>query len=231
MMTPLIRNWVKAYSTDGGDPSDGFWFDISGALHSRNVDALSLTVQHARPPFKSCYVVCSGQKNRRSHEVLITVDGADPDEGIQVSAGVRVGAGTPESLGDFIYAIQDGQIVLLANNMPKEQNVQMVMRMLALWYGALSQGGEAYQPVIKAGLTSKRLQAKGKAPLFSWHTVKIEPPKPKAEPLGGTHASPRLHDRRGHLRRFKNGKTCWVRACKVGDASKGVVFKDYEVAA
>jgi hypothetical protein len=229
MMTPLIREWVKAYSTDGGDPTDGFWFDISGALHNRNVDALNLTVSHARPPFESCYVVCSGQKDRRSHEVLVTVDGIDPDDGIQVSAGVRIGTGTPKSLGDFIYAIQNGQIVLLDNNMPKEQNVQMVMSMLALWYGALTQGGEAYQPVVKEGLTSKRLQAKGKSPLFSWHTVKIEPPKPKQEHRGGTHATPRLHDRRGHLRRLANGNTCWVRACKVGDASKGVVFKDYEV--
>lgn len=228
-MTPLIREWVKAYSTDGGDPTDGFWFDISGALHNRNVDALNLTVSHARPPFESCYVVCSGQKDRRSHEVLVTVDGIDPDDGIQVSAGVRIGTGTPKSLGDFIYAIQNGQIVLLDNNMPKEQNVQMVMRMLALWYGALSQGGEAYHPKVQDSFTSRRLQAKGKAPLFSWHTVKIEPPKPKQEHRGGTHATPRLHDRRGHLRRLANGNTCWVRACKVGDASKGVVFKDYEV--
>lgn len=96
-------------------------------------------------------------------------------------------------------------------------------------YGALSQGGEAYKPTVKPGYTSQRLQAKGKAPLFSWNTVRIDPPKPKQEHKKGTHATPRLHDRRGHLRRMANGKTCLVRACKVGDASKGVVFKDYEV--
>tara|TARA_R110000868_G_scaffold356527_1_gene618005 strand:+ start:202 stop:897 length:696 start_codon:yes stop_codon:yes gene_type:complete len=229
MMTPLIREWVKVYAESGGDPADGFWFDISGALHQADVPALELTLEHARPPFQSCYFVCSGKKDHRQHEVLVTVDGDDPEDGIQVSAGVKVGSGNPNTLGYFTYAVQDGKIVLLSNDMPSEQNVQMVMRMLALWYGALAQGGEAYQPVVKEGLTSKRLQVKGKAPLFSWHTVKIEPPKPKQEHRGGTHATPRLHDRRGHLRRLANGKTCWVRACKVGDASKGVVFKDYEV--
>ena len=228
-MTPLIREWVKLYAESGGDPADGFWFDISGALHQADVPALELTLEHARPPFQSCYFVCSGKKDHRQHEVLVTVDGDDPEDGIQVSAGVKVGSGNPNTLGYFTYAVQDGKIVLLSNDMPSEQNVQMVMRMLALWYGALAQGGEAYQPVVKEGLTSKRLQVKGKAPLFSWHTVKIEPPKPKQEHRGGTHATPRLHDRRGHLRRLANGKTCWVRACKVGDASKGVVFKDYEV--
>lgn len=229
MMTPLIRDWVKVYAESGGDPSDGFWFDISGALHRADVPALELTLEHARPPFQSCYFVCSGKKDHRQHEVLVTVDGDYPQDGIQISAGVRVGSGNPNTLGYFTYAVQDGKIVLLSNDMPNEQNVQMVMSLLALWYGALTQGGEAYQPVVKEGLTSKRLQAKGKAPLFSWHTVKIEPPKPKQEHRGGTHSTPRLHDRRGHLRRLVNGKTCWVRACKVGDASKGVVFKDYEV--
>jgi hypothetical protein len=29
----------------------------------------------------------------------------------------------------------------------------------------------------------------------------------------------------------KSGLRVWVRDCKVGDASKGVVFKDYEVKA
>lgn len=229
-MTPLIRDWVKAWTLIGGDPTDGFWFDISGALHRADVPALNLTLEHARPPFQSCYVVCSGKKNHATHEVLLAVDGDDPDKGIQCNAGVRVGSRTWESLGNFTYAIRDARVVLLGSKMPNEQNVQMVMRVLALWYGALSHGAEAYQPVVMEGLTSRRLQAKGKAPLFSWHTVKIEPPKPKQEPQCGTHASPRLHDRRGHLRRLKNGKTCWVRACKVGDASKGVIFKDYEVA-
>jgi hypothetical protein len=230
-MTPLIREWVKVYAESGGDPADGFWFDISGALHRADVPALELTLEHARPPFQSCYFVCSGKKDHRQHEVLVTVDGDYPQDGIQISAGVRVGSGNPNTLGYFTYAVQDGKIVLLSNDMPNEQNVQMVMRMLALWYGALSQGGEAFQPTVKPGYTSQRLQAQGKSPLFSWNTVKIKPPKPKQEHQGGTHATPRLHDRRGHLRRLANGKTCWVRACKVGDASKGVVFKDYEVTA
>lgn len=62
-------------------------------------------------------------------------------------------------------------------------------------------------------------------------TVIIEPSQAKAHPTGGTHASPRLHDRRGHLRRLRGGKNVWVRPCKVGDASLGAVFHDYEVAA
>ena len=32
---------------------------------------------------------------------------------------------------------------------------------------------------------------------------------------GGTHASPRPHDRRGHPRHLKGGRTVWVRDCKI----------------
>lgn len=230
-MTPLIREWMKSYVALGGDPTAGIWFDISGALHRADAPSLKLTMEHARPPFDRCYVVCRGKKEHIEHKVQMKVAGSDQLEGILVNAQVCVGNRKPVGLGSFTYAIRDGQIVLLEDEMQGETNIQMVMRVLALWYGALSQGGEAYKPTVKPGYTSQRLQAKGKAPLFSWHTVRIEPPKPKQEHRGGTHATPRLHDRRGHLRRLANGKTCWVRACKVGDASKGVVFKDYEVSA
>lgn len=46
--------------------------------------------------------------------------------------------------------------------------------------------------------------------------------------LGSSHASPRVHMRRGHIRRLKN-KTVWVNQCIVGDKTKGVVVKDYNV--
>lgn len=229
-MTPLIRDWVKSYVAAGGDPAAGVWFDISGALHRSDVQAVKLTMMQARPPFDRCYVVCSGKKEHIEHKVQMKVAGSNPQEGIFVNAQVCVGNGPPVGLGHFKYAIRDG-VVLLDDGMSNATNMQMIMRALALWYGSLSQGGEGYQPQVKQCYTSKRLQAKGKAPLYSWHTVKVEPPKPKQEHQGGTHASPRLHDRRGHLRRLKNGKTCWVKPCKVGDASKGAVFKDYEVGA
>ena len=75
----------------------------------------------------------------------------------------------------------------------------------------------------------RRKIAQGKTPTYDWKTVVVEPVKQRKEDQGGTHASPRLHDRRGHLRRLQNGKTCWVKPHKVGDASKGVVFHDYQI--
>lgn len=47
--------------------------------------------------------------------------------------------------------------------------------------------------------------------------------------LGGTHASPRWHVRRGHYRTLKSGRRIFVRACEVGDSSSGGIIKDYLV--
>lgn len=71
---------------------------------------------------------------------------------------------------------------------------------------------------------------KGKGPLkFTWHTVTIGPRPERKDGKGGTHASPRLHDRRGHWRTYASGKKGWVKECKVGSPSKGIVFKDYKI--
>ena len=45
---------------------------------------------------------------------------------------------------------------------------------------------------------------------------------------GGTHASPRVHLRRGHIRKIADGRTVWVQACVVG-SKHGMVLKDYKL--
>lgn len=86
----------------------------------------------------------------------------------------------------------------------------------------------AYKPVANPKNASRI--AKGKKPLFDWTTVEITPVRYKNTPLGGTHASPRQHDRRGFFRTMKSGKRVWVRQTKVGKASNGIIFHDYKVA-
>jgi hypothetical protein len=70
---------------------------------------------------------------------------------------------------------------------------------------------------------------RGKKPLFSYWTLDIDLPKSRAagEDYGGTHASPRLHLRRGHPRQFAPGKYCLVQPCVVGNKASGMVHKDY----
>ena len=79
--------------------------------------------------------------------------------------------------------------------------------------------------------------ARGNRPKFEWVTNVIEP-RTTAPALvlhrGGTHASPKPHERRAHFRRLKSGKSVLVRSTvinkdKMGD--RGFVFHDYELSA
>jgi hypothetical protein len=83
-----------------------------------------------------------------------------------------------------------------------------------------------------AKLNKSRI-AKGKQPFFSYKVLELTADRAVAGGAGdgtGTHASPRLHLRRGHLRRLPE-KTIWVRAAMIGAASgNGAVSKEYRLA-
>lgn len=84
---------------------------------------------------------------------------------------------------------------------------------------------------LKAKLGSKK--KKEHKVFYEIHRVVVNA-EPKvvtvSEPKGGTHASPRWHERRGYWRTMKkSGKRVWVRACEVGSKSNGMVYKDYQV--
>jgi hypothetical protein len=78
---------------------------------------------------------------------------------------------------------------------------------------------------------NKKREAKGKQPFFSYKVLQLKDEQRAADHngLGGHYASPRMHLRRGHLRRLES-KTVWVRPTIVNANSDiGVAAKDYAV--
>lgn len=95
--------------------------------------------------------------------------------------------------------------------------------------GARPEVNPEYRKTLKYKMRKQRGQP---MPLehISWNTVELPAPVYAPKPhQGGTHASPRAHDRRGHFRTYASGKRVWVRNARVGDAALGIVLKDYEV--
>lgn len=72
-------------------------------------------------------------------------------------------------------------------------------------------------------------RARGKAPLFAYKVLTIGKKKRKSQHLGGTHASPRSHLRRGYYRTSPKGVRHWVQPCMVKGDTDGFVHKDYRV--
>jgi hypothetical protein len=228
MTTPLIRSTMQLVD----DPTEMHWFDMTGAFPSRaTVEQNPLHI--SRPPFDKCMVVYSGlASSGKPVEMFMLTAGDDPEEGIVLNVWRTSPGQKPVRLPSFVYVVDGGFVrygPVDENETVKEADAQTVLGFVSAWYSALSKTCTGYVPFVKPTFTNQRKIAQGKIPAYDWHTVVVKPAQAKAEPQGGTHAPPRLHDRRGHLRRLRSGKNVWVRPCKVGDPSIGAVFKDYEV--
>lgn len=104
-----------------------------------------------------------------------------------------------------------------------------------LIYGSLNPGATitGYRPHNLVGNEKRRQN--GRKQLFKWTTVEIKP-KPPVErvDLGGTHASPRPHERRGHQRRLKSGKIINIKSMMINRhkiPTDGYIHHDYKVSA
>lgn len=75
----------------------------------------------------------------------------------------------------------------------------------------------------------RRKAARRKVPIVSTWTLHLKTERPESRPQGGTHASPRIHLRRGHIRQFAPGRKTWVQPCVVRGKGPGMVVKDYQL--
>lgn len=83
---------------------------------------------------------------------------------------------------------------------------------------------------VDAGAKLQKARAKrGKKPLFSYWVLELSGAESGGHRGGGTHASPRLHLRRGHPRQYAPNKWTWVQPCAVGNKALGMVHKDYRL--
>lgn len=132
----------------------------------------------------------------------------------------------------YIKADPDGKMLMqVSGDRPKDEHrIASLVRPLSVVLHRIHAERQTYRPA-PAGTPAQQAKRKrhGKAQLFDWNTVTIAPRPDKCEYQGGTHASPRMHDRRGHWRKYQGGKVGWVKNCKVGSATQGMVFKDYRI--
>lgn len=218
-MTPLISKMVKI----APDAELYHWFDASQlCVESVSLDPLI----HTPLPYEMCAIV--GREG--FHEWLVILRQV---ESTVAYIGWTIGPTGYRKHPAFTYTRgPDGlQLNAIDAQIPDKDTVRGLLATVAAWLIALDQKTIAHVPVARKSFINSKRKAKGLGPiLFDWHTVVIGTSAPKTDPKGGTHASPRLHDRRGHWRTLKaSGKRVWVRDCKVGNASKGAIFKDYTI--
>ena len=232
MTNQLVRETMKVVAEGGLDPVEMHWFDATGCFKDQT-EQPAIPLHDSRPPFQRCMVCFEGQsRSNQRMRMWLLVAGEDPRDGIVLTLWRQPADQPPVPSPAMVYIIDaeqirygpvDGGVIM------DKTEAEMILGFVSAWYESLSRRCEVYIPSVSKTFTNRRKIAQGKVPIYEWRTVTIEAVKPRQESKGGTHASPRLHDRRGHLRRLQSGKNVWVKPCKVGDANKGIVFKDYQI--
>ena len=107
----------------------------------------------------------------------------------------------------------------------KEVATSIVWRALTI----LAHAGDVKERKVNPALRRKYARAGVRG--WTWHQITIDFERARAShaALGGTHASPRWHIRRGHWRRLADGRRIFIRECQIGDPATGGVVKDYIV--
>lgn len=86
--------------------------------------------------------------------------------------------------------------------------------------------------VLPPPALNKKRQQQGKLPLFTFKTLHVlagerSDSHDKRADDAEAKRSPRLHFRRGHIRRISGDRMTWVQPCMVGDQRSGMVKKAY----
>jgi len=222
-MTPLIKEMV-GYTPEA---ETFMWFDI-GKLPTEAVQFLVEDGVLTHIPFHKV-IVCAIDSD--GDKCMLTLIGGN---GSVAAAGFVLSPTSYKMVNAFAYMdTPDGLRLLPANEddaPPQRDQCYSVLCTIKHFLDMLDQRMvKAHLPQIKRSLINDKRKAKGKLPLlYDWRTVIIESRPIKNDFQGGTHASPRRHQARGHWRTYKSGKRGWVAECWKGDAGKGTVFKDYK---
>ncbi len=218
-MTPLIQKAVKFVP----EPETATWFDIGRLEDLVGQQKVSIDF-FMNLPYERTAI--AGQDIHGKEFALWLWRSTNY---VKVSGCVLDNGG--QYFPPYAYTVEgDGLKMFRKDKHVSLDDVKPVHRMLYAVLLKLQVASSGYVGAPQNTFINKKRQAKGKPALsYDWHTVTIEPPKPKLEHQGGSHASPRRHQVRGHWRTYKSGKKSWVKECWKGDASIGTVFKDYKL--
>jgi len=228
MAHPLVLQVVK------GDPTVLTWIDLTGVSDDMPpaeadefvYEKLNLGDLEAIPmPFETTALVYGMEAGHP--EMFFAVQRIGSDVGVSFITlynnkycwarfrGARFGYSHPDGEGErqSIHCLSMARVALS----------------FLFWLSTRAPQMAAYTCTQSKTVNAKRAR-KGKRPLYDWSTITIKPSVRNAIDRGGTHASPKPHERRGHMRTYKSGKRVFVKAMTINKhriGTDGFVFHDY----
>lgn len=202
----------EAMCFEAGDPNDQAGMKIIGEL--------------VRLPYPTCWI----ELHRRLDEGTIIVGGL-----LIERDGALEGQVWTKSDGRWGYTMffrsvaGENQSKISGINQADAEIAATIIGSFRLFLSALNCTNVRRVEHAPDAKLQKARAKRGKQPLFSYWTLELDLSRAESsESLGGTHASPRLHLRRGHPRQYAPGKWTWVQPCAVGNKHLGLIHKDYK---
>ena len=144
--------------------------------------------------------------------------------------GIRAGIGNALAYGDMhlktMSAMSDEQ-----HQRELDGNLKVSMDAILEFLVTVNCENVIQDSLTPSNVLNQKRKSRQKEPFYSYRVLSIPGGNNSGPSLGGNHASPRMHLRRGHLRRLNTGKVTWVRHTIVGNAELGVADKNYRVTA
>lgn len=179
-----------------------------------------------KPPFSSVLLQFDTSAGRQ----IVLWRGDDTYNGATVAGACRIN-GEAQWRVLLPRKIVDGNVEQLGD--PSGEDVARHWAAMAInVFAVIGCSNIQYRDVCPDAALQRRRVQRGKPPLYTYKILVLNPNRveSKSDTIGGHHASPRVHLRRGHIRRLP-AVNVWVQPCVVGNKKRGIVHKEYRVEA
>lgn len=260
-MSPLIREYAGYVPFN---PVEYVWIDFASGPLPTDESAKALTEKLQATPYgfknttvedwplpfeKMCLllpVTVKGDMTKRQGVMVVTLErkngelvfqlwaNPEKDRGcILISTSGKWGDATSKAWVSNRYAASLKKTLMQCTEQG-HQVLTVTMRRVTAMALIGDSHAVAAKPAIRGSMFQyKKMVKKNKRPFFDWTTIEVKP-SPPGQSLGGTHASPKPHMRRGHVRRLKSGKIVTIKSMIINKhkmPEEGFVFHDYVMGA
>ena len=232
----LTHSWIDQYRNNAVGSS--LATAVSSAVQFDFGDADEIPVakgevfSSARPPFNNCILQFELPKNKNASHLLVLWLG-QLDDNVHLICALKQRSDNKWLTTMPVNIVRESDENFLYKGNGNESTQAWLTRAHAMALNAFYILGCSNVKTIDheapIALNKKRSRT-GKFPILTHKTLVIvsDAIKVVGNDNGGTHSSPRVHLRRGHVRRLDETRRVWVQSCVVG-SKHGIVTKDYKV--
>jgi len=225
----LIQDLIRAQKFDLGD-TNTYPYIIAPTPECMNLPASPCYFEFFSSERKVYTAIMMYAPTLRETEILMAADIENESKHISnytVSRVIGVGRIFEQFIDNLKWVMLPAYFALVAINGEIETGLHQSYKIMLSFDMDNNSLEEEITKAVKTEMTHFNAKLISALHHYSYHILRIPGDLTERISLGGTHASPRFHFRRGHVRKLPEGNFTWVKYCMVGNPELGSVDKEY----